>query len=107
MIGKLTGIIDYIGTDHVMIDVRGVGYIVHINERTLRRIFIEWYGVSPQQYLLAIRLNGVRKELIKPHSQTTLINDVASRFGFWHMGRFASYYKRQFSELPSETLSRG
>jgi len=34
MIGKLTGIIDYIGTDHVMIDVRGVGYIVHINERT-------------------------------------------------------------------------
>lgn len=34
MIGKLTGVIDYIGTDHVMIDVRGVGYIVHINERT-------------------------------------------------------------------------
>ncbi|GAA3868690.1 Holliday junction branch migration protein RuvA [Celeribacter arenosi] len=34
MIGKLTGVIDYIGTDHVMIDVRGVGYIVHISERT-------------------------------------------------------------------------
>lgn len=34
MIGKLTGILDYIGADHVMIDVRGVGYIVHISERT-------------------------------------------------------------------------
>ncbi|SFJ71572.1 Holliday junction branch migration protein RuvA [Celeribacter neptunius] len=34
MIGKLTGVIDYIGTDHVMIDVRGVGYIVYISERT-------------------------------------------------------------------------
>ena len=34
MIGKLTGVIDYIGTDHVMIDVRGVGYIVHVSERT-------------------------------------------------------------------------
>lgn len=34
MIGKLTGVIDYIGTDHVLIDVRGVGYIVYISERT-------------------------------------------------------------------------
>ncbi|AJE45901.1 Holliday junction branch migration protein RuvA [Celeribacter indicus] len=34
MIGKLTGVIDYIGPDHVMIDVRGVGYIVHVSERT-------------------------------------------------------------------------
>ncbi|SLN62511.1 Holliday junction ATP-dependent DNA helicase RuvA [Pseudoruegeria aquimaris] len=35
MIGKLTGRIDYKGSDHVMIDVRGVGYIVHVSERTL------------------------------------------------------------------------
>lgn len=34
MIGKLTGIVDYIGTDHAMIDVRGVGYIVFVSERT-------------------------------------------------------------------------
>ncbi|WP_226554109.1 Holliday junction branch migration protein RuvA [Celeribacter naphthalenivorans] len=34
MIGKLTGVIDYIGTDHVLIDVRGVGYIVYVSERT-------------------------------------------------------------------------
>jgi holliday junction DNA helicase RuvA len=35
MIGKLTGRVDYRGSDHVLIDVRGVGYIVHVNERTL------------------------------------------------------------------------
>ncbi|MDO6457206.1 Holliday junction branch migration protein RuvA [Celeribacter halophilus] len=34
MIGKITGVIDYIGTDHVLIDVRGVGYIVYVSERT-------------------------------------------------------------------------
>ena len=28
MIGKITGIQDMRGTDHVLIDVRGVGYIV-------------------------------------------------------------------------------
>jgi Holliday junction DNA helicase RuvA len=33
MIGKISGIIDYRGTDHVLIDVRGVGYIVYVSDR--------------------------------------------------------------------------
>ena len=35
MIGKLTGVIDQRGADHVLLDVRGVGYIVYVSERTL------------------------------------------------------------------------
>ena len=35
MIGKIAGRIGYRGTDHVLIDVRGVGYIVHVSDRTL------------------------------------------------------------------------
>ena len=35
MIGKLTGRIDYRSTDHILIDVRGVGYIVFVSDRTM------------------------------------------------------------------------
>ncbi|APE44228.1 Holliday junction DNA helicase RuvA [Sulfitobacter alexandrii] len=35
MIGKITGVIDYRAPDHVLIDVRGVGYLVFCSERTL------------------------------------------------------------------------
>ena len=35
MIGKLSGRLDWRGGDQVLIDVRGVGYIVHVSERTL------------------------------------------------------------------------
>ena len=35
MIGKLSGRLDWRGMDQVLIDVRGVGYIVHVNDRTL------------------------------------------------------------------------
>lgn len=35
MIGKLSGVIDWKGLDQVLLDVRGVGYIVHVNDRTL------------------------------------------------------------------------
>ncbi|MEM6306985.1 MAG: Holliday junction branch migration protein RuvA [Pseudomonadota bacterium] len=35
MIGKLSGVIDYKGTDHVLLDVQGVGYLVYCADRTL------------------------------------------------------------------------
>lgn len=35
MIGQLTGRLDYRATDHILIDVRGVGYLVFCSERTL------------------------------------------------------------------------
>ncbi len=35
MIGKLTGRLEYKALDHVLIDVRGVGYIVYCSDRTL------------------------------------------------------------------------
>lgn len=35
MIGKISGRLDWRGGDHVLIDVRGVGYIVYVSDRTL------------------------------------------------------------------------
>lgn len=35
MIGKISGRIDYRGEDHVLIDVRGVGYLVYCSDRVL------------------------------------------------------------------------
>jgi holliday junction DNA helicase RuvA len=38
MIGKLKGIIDSYGEDHVILDVNGVGYLVHCSARTLQAL---------------------------------------------------------------------
>ncbi|PHQ81586.1 MAG: Holliday junction branch migration protein RuvA [Thalassobium sp.] len=35
MIGKISGRIDYRATDHVLIDVRGVGYVVYVSDRVM------------------------------------------------------------------------
>lgn len=35
MIGKLKGVIEEIGDDHLIVDVHGVGYVVHCGARTL------------------------------------------------------------------------
>jgi Holliday junction DNA helicase RuvA len=38
MIGKLTGIVDTVGEDHVILDVGGVGYLVHCPNSTLSKL---------------------------------------------------------------------
>ncbi len=74
--------------------------------RTLRRAFAEELGVAPKAYIQAHRLDGVHRELRCSDSGENSVNDVASRWGFWHMSQFAADYRRWFGELPSETLSR-
>lgn len=73
---------------------------------TLERAFRDKYGTMPKAYLTARRLNGVRKMLKTPDSRACKISEVASKWGFWHMSQFADDYRRQFGELPSETLAR-
>jgi len=79
---------------------RGTGIAL----RTLNRAFREHFGVGPKAYLIRQRLSDVRSELISAPSGT-VIADVANSQGFWHMGQFASDYRRVFGELPSETLA--
>ena len=38
MIGKLKGVIDAYGEDFVIVDVQGVGYVVHCSSRTLQNL---------------------------------------------------------------------
>ncbi len=75
------------------------------SSRTLRYAFLEHFGSSPMQYVLAYRLNQVRRKLLREPPVRGKISDVANEFGFWHMGDFASHYRRFFGELPSETFA--
>jgi len=85
--------------------IRDVCRAAGVSWRTLDYAFREVFGVTPKQYLQATRLGCVRKELCR-NGSAVKITDVAAEWGFWHMGKFAADYRRQFGELPSETLRR-
>jgi AraC-like DNA-binding protein len=85
--------------------VREVCQAAGVSWRTLDYAFRERFGVTPKAYLTALRLDGVRRELV-PTTPPIKVSDVANHWGFWHMGQFAADYRRQFGELPSETLRR-
>jgi len=46
MIGKLKGILDTIGEDHIIIDVHGVGYQVHCSARTMNGLSAAGEAIS-------------------------------------------------------------
>ena len=72
-------------------------------ERTLRYVFEEQFGASPMRVLRARRLCDVRLAL-RTAAPGTRVSEVAGRFGFWHLGQFATDYRVLFGERPSETL---
>ncbi len=73
--------------------------------RTLNYAFRESFGITPKQFLEATRLQRARSDLTSSETDQS-ISEIAAHWGFWHMGKFAADYRRQFGELPSETRSR-
>ena len=55
--------------------------------------------------LQTVRLQSVRRNLLGK-SPGNSISEIAASWGFWHMGQFAAVYRRQFGELPSETVPK-
>jgi AraC family ethanolamine operon transcriptional activator len=76
---------------------------LNVSRRTLQYSFQQVLGLKPVKLLRAMRLNGVRRDL-KAASPPATVQDVAARWGFWHLGHFVADYKGMFGELPSETL---
>ncbi len=67
MIGKLTGRLDYRALDHILIDVRGVGYIVYCSERTMATL--PGTGEAVQLYTDMV----VREDLMQLFGFTSLV----------------------------------
>ena len=58
----------------------------------------------PKQYLTALCLTKIRGEFQVLKKEKGLVEKIARRFDFHHMGQFSKAYKDFFGELPSETL---
>jgi AraC-like DNA-binding protein len=77
-----------------------------VSERTLRACCAEFLGMSPGRYIRLRRLNLVRAALRCADPATTSVGELARRYGFSELGRFAIRYRTIFGETPSATLRR-
>ena len=72
-----------------------------VSERTLQYAFNDKYRVTPGEYIKAVRLSNVKRELQLSEGKEQNISYIAGKYNFWHMGQFAQDFKKQFGVLPS------
>lgn len=78
-----------------------------LRPRSLQDAFQRDLGIPPLAYLRQVRLDLVKAELGQLDPGIQGVADVASRWGFAHLGRFSAAYLERFGEHPRDTLRRG
>lgn len=77
---------------------------VGVGSRALQEGFARHLGVAPMAYLRRVRLCRAHLDLRAADPGRHTVAQIAGRWGFAHLGRFAEAYRRQYGCPPSETL---
>ena len=88
------------------ISITDVARACHLSTRGLQAAFQNQLSTTPLEYLRGVRLEHVRAELLAAHPDDATVGDIAKRWGFLHLGRFAGSYAEKYGERPSDTLRR-
>ena len=97
MIGKLTGRIGYRGSDHVLVEVAGVGYLVYVSERTLARLYLD----EPKVRLLSIADVGPLPELKDRDVRSAALLPLYRKGSFVGSLHFGAVEAQRFSSSKS------
>ena len=81
--------------------------LANCSQSWLEHSFKKRFGVTPKKYLKYLRLSRLRDNLLNPNEiDGRTVIELASVYGFWHMGQLAADYRNVYGELPSDTLNR-
>ncbi|GAP36028.1 helix-turn-helix transcriptional regulator [Piscinibacter sakaiensis] len=89
----------------VPITVTDIARAAGVSPRALQWAFQKFHGTTPLVYLRRLRLEAVREDLLAADPPAS-VAEIATRWGFVHMGLFAQRYRQAFGETPSQTLKR-
>lgn len=86
------------------LSVADLAAIAGMSVRSLQEGFRRHVGCAPMAYLQQERLVRAHEALRRADPLRVTVAAVAHRWGFAHLGRFASAYRARFGQSPSETL---
>ncbi|WP_239117524.1 helix-turn-helix transcriptional regulator [Paractinoplanes ferrugineus] len=78
--------------------------VAGMSVRSLQEGFRRHLGCPPMAYLQQERLRRAHESLRRADPVRVTVAAIAHRWGFAHLGRFASAYRTRFGVPPSETL---
>ena len=88
------------------ISIEQIAAAARVSPRSLFSGFKRYVGASPLSVLKKRRLDAAHQDLVDGHNAEESVKDIAYRWGFTHLGRFAQLYRQRYGESPSFTLRR-
>lgn len=89
------------------IQVADLCHITCKSIRTLERICLKVFRMSPGKLIKLHRLNAIRRVIVNsPPDEAISLTVLSMQYGFMNTGRFAGEYRRIFGERPSDTLAK-
>jgi AraC-like DNA-binding protein len=88
------------------LSVTAIARMVGVSARTLQDGFRRHVGFTPMAYARRVRLARVHHDLCEADPQWETVADIAHRWGFAHLGRFAAAYREIYGVTPSQTLRK-
>ncbi|QZY48911.1 AraC family transcriptional regulator [Mycolicibacterium austroafricanum] len=85
-------------------DVATIAAHVRLSVRSLQEGFQTSLGTTPMRYVRDLRLRQARRDLVAADPRSDGVAQIAMRWGFTHLGRFAGQYRDAFGESPSDAL---
>lgn len=77
---------------------------VGVGSRGLQDGFARHVGTSPTAHLREVRLRRAHADLLAADPARHTVTEIALRWGFTHLGRFAAAYRHRYGHAPSQTL---
>lgn len=75
-----------------------------ISTRALELAFRKEFDTTPRDYVMQARLKRAHDDLTRAVPGATTVTDIALKWGFAHVGRFARRYRESFGINPSKAL---
>ncbi len=77
-----------------------------VSPRALQEAFRRHLDTTPLTYLRDIRLDRAHQDLLAAGGDgSATVSEIAHRWGFSNLGRFASFYRERYGHPPSKTLT--
>jgi len=89
---------------HNPISIADIAAHIYVSPRAVQLMFRKHLQCTPTEYIRRVRLNHAHHDLIAAHPTTDSVGNIARRWGFAHIGRFAAHYKQAYGQNPHLTL---
>lgn len=97
---RINNIIETIRVNQGMVDIEELSSLACLSRKQFERIFLEFIGISPKQYLKIIRFQS--SIFLKSKNEELSLTELAYESGYYDQSHFINDYKKMTGITPKQ-----